>query len=131
MSSSQPEDDRPEKDRAAPIETDHADSNPNAASSEGLEGDMGLSSERADDFEGIESTGTQKSSLGRAEGSSPTQVDVPDDPEAERLEPDEDVEEGGGAMPGSGVDRTVGESNPARVPSHRSDPAKNPGHSHG
>ncbi|MGH3444560.1 MAG: hypothetical protein ACRDPB_04220 [Nocardioidaceae bacterium] len=116
---------------SAPIETDNADSNPNAAGPEGLEGDMGVSSERAGDFEGVESTGTQGSSAGRSEGSSPTHVDVPDDPEAERLEPEGDVEEGGGALPGSGLDRTVGESNPARVPSHPSDPAKNPGHSHG
>lgn len=94
------------------------DSNPNAAGSEGLRGDMGVSSERTGplgdsdpDNEGIEGTGSVGSSADRTDGTVDTSpAPVEDDP---------------------GIDRTVGEENSAEVPSHENDPGKNPGHSHG
>lgn len=110
--------------------------NPNAATSAGLEGDMGISSERtgpADetstqglgdltDFEGTGTVGTARS---RTHGTVPTTGgpelrDAPGrDPEADR-EPHPDDH----ARP----KRTVGESNTADVPSHELS-HKNPGHS--
>ncbi|HSE10255.1 MAG TPA: hypothetical protein VLB29_16460 [Nocardioidaceae bacterium] len=88
--------------------------NPNAATSGGLEGDMGISSERtgpADetgtgglgDLGGFEGTGTVGSARGRTHGSVPT-TGGPDLPESDESE------------------------NPAEVPSHELG-NKNPGHS--
>lgn len=107
--------------------------NPNAASSSGLEGDMGVSSERtgpADEtgtggLGDLEGTGTVGSARSRTHGKVPTTggpdlEDAPGrDPEAD-LPPDPDDK----AVP----KRTVGESNTADVPSHELG-NKNPGHS--
>jgi hypothetical protein len=82
-------------------------SNPNAASSRGLQGDLGVSSERlAEDAEGIEGTGSVGSATSGTEGQNRTTGGPPNPPSDES-------------------------SNPAQVPSHESDRAKNPGHSHG
>jgi hypothetical protein len=115
--------------------------NPNASTSAGLAGDMGVSSERTgpadevgtsglgdlDDF-ATRSVGTAR---GRTHGSMPTDVPVPDDPE---------MHEAPGRDPGADLaadpddtarpKRTVGESNTADVASHRTG-HKNPGHSGG
>jgi hypothetical protein len=114
----------------APIETDVEDSNPNADSPDGLAGDMGISSERkGSDTTGIEGTGSVGSSVAGTHGSSETK------PEQDKDQNLEDIEEG--TDPDSrtefstGIDRTVGEDNPAELPSHENDPARNPGHSHG
>lgn len=82
-------------------------SNPNAAGSRGLEGDMGVSSERpAEDAAGVEGTGSVGSATSGTDGHNPT-TGGPANPPSDEAE------------------------NPAEVPSHESDPAKNPGHSHG
>ncbi len=87
--------------------------NPNAESKHRLAGDLGVSSERADDFEGIEGTGTVGSAKGHTDGEVETYPDqvVPTE-EVHRQE--QEVEE-----------------NPAGLGSHESDPTDNPGHSHG
>jgi hypothetical protein len=41
------------------------------------------------------------------------------------------MDDDAGPSRATGIDRTVGEANPAEVPAHESDPRKNPGHSHG
>jgi hypothetical protein len=52
--------------------SDHSEStkagNPNAESEHGLEGDLGVSSERTGPFEGIEGTGTVGSAKGHTDG---------------------------------------------------------------
>ena len=48
------------------------ESHPNAAGPDGLAGDMGLSSERAGPFEGIEGTGSQASAASITDGETPT-----------------------------------------------------------
>ena len=93
-------------------ETENRESHPNAAGPQGLEGGMGLSSERSDDFTGIESTGTQTSAQGATDGETPTYTDEP--LVNEPLEGPEGVEE-----------------NTADVPAHPSDPDDHPGHTHG
>lgn len=118
------------------LEAEAKESNPNAASSAGLEGDMGLSSERtgpadetghATEMEGIEGTGTVGSALTSTDGTKTTTRD----PGGEQLtapgqEPD-DREPAPGDDEGE-IRRTVGEANTADVPAHESDPAKNIGH---
>lgn len=112
--------------------------NPNASSSDGLAGDMGLSSERTgpadevgtgglgelDEFEG---TGTVGSARGRTHGTAPT-TGGPDLEEAPGRDPEADL----AAHPDDNErpKRTVGESNTAEVPSHPLG-NKNPGHSGG
>lgn len=119
-------------------EADAEAGNPNAATSAGLEGDMGLSSERTgpadetgtgglgelNDFEG---TGTVGSARGRTHGTVPT-TGGPDLPDA----PGRDAEDDLAAHPDDKErpKRTVGESNTAEVPSHEAG-HKNPGHSGG
>lgn len=81
-----------------------------------LSGDMGVSSERVEAEGGIEGTGSPASTRGRTSGASPTH-------------PDEDIPTPGTTEPGVPEDELT--ENPADVPSHPSDPARNPGHSHG
>lgn len=130
-----------------PADTEVEESNPNASGPQGLEGGMGVSSERTGPDRGrdsavggIEGTGSVGSATDSSEGtmdSSPggegeTARQHPQDPaegpdmdEAEGSE-DTEAEEGKPS-----IDRTVGESNPAEVPEHDFDPTRNPGHSHG
>lgn len=119
-------------------EEDAEAGNPNAATSAGLEGDLGLSSERtgpADEtgtgglgelgeFEG---TGTVGSARTSTHGTVPT-TGGPDLPDA----PGRDAEADLAAHPDDNErpKRTVGESNTAEVPSHKAG-HKNPGHSGG
>jgi hypothetical protein len=123
-------------------ESDVEAGNPNASTSAGLAGGMGVSSERtgpADevgtgglgelgDFAG---TGTVGSAKGRTHGSMPTDVPVPDDPEA-REAPGRDPEADLSPDPDDTArpKRTVGESNTAEVHSHELG-RKNPGTSAG
>jgi hypothetical protein len=81
-----------------------------------LSGDMGVSSERVDPDGGVEGTGTTGSTQGRTSGAAPTY-------------PDETVPTPGTTEPGR--PREERDDNPADVPAHASDPASNPGHSHG
>lgn len=53
-------------------ETVNRESHPNAGGPQGLAGDMGLSSERADGFEGVEGTGSSASARGHTDGETPT-----------------------------------------------------------
>jgi hypothetical protein len=104
-------------------QTLNRESHPNAGGPEGLAGDLGLSSERTDGFEGVEGTGSLASTQGHTEGESPTtRVDLP--------EPDEEaVDKPDDTSPASGVDRTVGEVQPDEVADkHPFDPDRNPGH---
>lgn len=113
--------------------TENRESNPNSSGPSRLEGDMGLSSERSGPFEGIEGTGSLASAKESTDGESPTY------PDADRAHPqapaegadDPEARQGSGKARATGVDRTVGEDNPASVPSHPNHPEKNPGHSHG
>jgi hypothetical protein len=108
-------------------ETDPRESNPNAAGPEGLEGEMGVSSERTGPDggsdptdEGIEGTGTVGTARTGTDGEQSTS----------RRPADEVVTE-----PGS--DETARsspegeEANTADVPCQDFDPSRNPGHSHG
>lgn len=81
-----------------------------------LSGDMGVSSERVDPADGVEGTGTTGPTQGRTSGASPTY-------------PDEEIPTPGTSTPGVPEDELT--ENPAEVPGHPLDPAKNPGHSHG
>ena len=94
----------------APTPTDVKDSNPSGGGPDGLEGDLGISSERTGPAsetgsatEGIEGTGTVGSSVVSTDG---TTTDTATDIE------------------GPEMDET---QNPAEVPSHESDPKSNPG----
>ena len=111
-------------------ETVNRESHPNAGGPEGLAGDMGLSSERTDGFEGVEGTGSPASAQGRTDGeSAPITAgsprgrrrppgDATDDPD----KPDE-------TSRATHVDRTVGEVQPDPVANkHEFDPDRNPGH---
>jgi hypothetical protein len=98
-----------------PIETDIADSNPNAAGPHGLEGHMGISSERPgprreDPDAGVEGTGSHGSSVGSTDGS----MDV--DPSGVRDDP---------------ADVSGDEPNPDGVANKHRVKRTNPGHSHG
>ena len=84
-------------------ETVNRESHPNAGGPRGLEGDLGLSSERTDGFEGVEDTGTAASAQGRTDGETPTKVDLEREP-ADDVRPDEVQHK------------------------HRFDPDRNPGH---
>ena len=81
-----------------------------------LSGDMGVSSERVDPRGGVQGTGTTGPTQGRTSGASPTY-------------PDEEIPTPKTTTPGVPEDEL--DENPAEVPSHKSDPARNPGHSHG
>lgn len=123
-------------------EEDAEAGNPNASSSAGLAGDLGVSSERtgpADevgtgglgDLDTFAGTGTVGSARGRTHGTVPTATPVPDDPEV-REAPGRDPEADLAAHPDDTERprRTVGESNTAEVPSHELG-RKNPGSSAG
>ena len=98
------------------------ESQPNASRPQGLTGDMGLSSERADDFEGVEGTGSAASAQGSTEGEAPAMPDAPDTDDEVHDKPDE-------TSPVTDVDRTVGEVQPDPVSrKHEFDPGRNPGH---
>lgn len=74
------------------------DGNPNADSEHGLEGDMGVSSERTGPFEGVEGTGTVGSAKGRTDGeveTHPGQVE----PSAEEHRQVQEVEENTAELP--------------------------------
>jgi hypothetical protein len=81
-----------------------------------LSGDLGTSSERTDPAEGVEGTGTPASAQGSTSGATATH-------------PDEEVPQVHPVQPGDPASEL--DENPAEVPSHVSDPASNPGHSHG
>lgn len=119
--------------------------NPNAASSAGLEGDMGISSERrgpADetgtaglgelDRFGARTVGTAR---GRTHGAAPTTMPTKGvhGPEMDDTQ-QEATQEWRDRQPEAGdtdeLNRTVGEHNPAQVPAHKLS-NKNPGHSGG
>ena len=92
-------------------ETVNRESHPNAAGPDGLAGDMGLSSERAGPFEGIEGTGSQASAASTTDGETPTTraAGTGDDPDD--------------------TDEPEGEVRPDPVANkHEFDPAKNPRH---
>lgn len=124
-----------------PIDTDVQDSNPNAAGRHGLAGEMGVSSERTGPFgggdtadEGIQGTGSHGSAAERTEGKMQTNPGGDDtvrqhtEEPAEGPEMDDTQQE---ATQDWREDQPAAESNTAEVPSHESDPSKNPGHSHG
>lgn len=119
--------------------------NPNAASSAGLEGDMGISSERTGpsdetgtaglgDLDEID-TRAVGTARGRTHGSTPTST-----PAAEVHGPEMDdtqqeaTQEWRAGQPGAGdveePNHRAGEHNPAEVPAHKLS-NKNPGHSGG
>ncbi len=138
-------------------ETDVRESNPSGAGPRGLEGDLGISSERTGPLgsspadHGIEGTGTRGSAahgtdgvLDSTPGGEPEDVprehsDEPaegedpdvDQPEQER-EATEDPAEGATDVDrtlSTGVDRTVGEPRPDPVANkHEFDPSRNPRH---
>ena len=81
-----------------------------------LSGDLGTSSERTNPSEGVEGTGTLASSQGSTSGATETH-------------PDEEVPQVRPIQPGDPAGEL--DENPAEVPSHVSDPSRNPGHSHG
>jgi hypothetical protein len=105
-------------------ETVNRESHPNASSSEGLAGEMGISSEREGPFEGIEGTGSLSSTAGRTDGESPT-----DRGDAGNVEDPEALDKPDETLAVSNVDRTVGEQQPDPVANkHEFDPEKNPRH---
>lgn len=118
-------------------ESDINDSNPNAGGPEALAGDMGISSERtgadlpSDSVQGTGSAGTSTTKT-NGTGSSATDGPAMDETQAQATgewrEEQPDANEG--VEFSTGIDRTVGESNPAQVPSHPNHPEHNPGHSH-
>lgn len=92
-------------------ETVNRESHPNAAGPEGLAGDMGLSSERAGPFEGIEGTGSQASAASTTDGETPT------------------TRASGTGDDTDDADEPEGEVRPDPVANkHEFDPAKNPRH---
>jgi hypothetical protein len=107
-------------------ESVNRESHPNAGGPQGLAGDMGISSERAEGLDPAEGTGTMGSSQGRTDGESPTtRVDSPGSP----AEPDPDPDKPDQTSSASEVDRTVGEVQPDEVENkHEFDPSRNPGH---
>ncbi len=139
------------------IDEDARAGNPSGESPEHLAGDLGVSSERQAPFEGIDGTGSAGTAVDHTDGTLETHPEVtgsqqpgatphpqdpaegPDEPahdepgqngDAPRVHP-EDPAEGADDESTTGVDRTVGESNTAEVPSQPFDRARNPGHSHG
>jgi hypothetical protein len=112
-------------------ETVNRESHPNAGGPRGLEGDLGLSSERTDGFEGVEDTGTLASAQGRTDGETPSRVDGDrePDPADHPVDADEAPDKPDETSPVTNVDRTVGEVQPDEVEhKHPFDPDRNPGH---
>ena len=114
-------------------ETVNRESHPNAGGPAGLAGDMGLSSERTDGYEGVEGTGSPASAQGHTDGeSAPITAGVT--PEAEPADRPGDATDEGPDKPdetsrATHVDRTVGEVQPDPVANkHEFDPDKNPRH---
>jgi hypothetical protein len=133
------------------------ESNPNAGGPPGLSGGMGVSSERTgplgDDpaVAGVQGTGSHGTASEGTDGVSATsRAEVAEAPGPEMDDTQQEATQSwrdgqpaaGGDQPNdaahdagpsraTGIDRTVGEANPAEVPAHESDPRKNPGHSHG
>lgn len=107
-------------------DTLNRESHPNAAGPQGLTGDMGLSSERAEDFEGIEGTGSSASTRGHTDGETPTtRAKVGEAGTEDGEVPDKPDE----TSPVIHVDRTVGEVQPDPVRTRDDfDPSRNPGH---
>jgi hypothetical protein len=128
----------PEETAPANAPDTPGEANPNAGGPQRLQGDMGVSSERPGPLggdrstdRGIEGTGTTFATAANTSGEMetfPGGADLPDSPERRpQSSEDRPADEG----KGSGVDRTVGEDNPAEVPPQAHDPKRNPGHSHG
>ncbi len=143
----------------APLDTGIEESNPNAAGPQGLRGDMGISSERTGPLEGatpetadggVQGTGSRGTAAKSTEGTmdttsnqggaqhaqEPAEGPEMDDNQQEAAQNWRDTQTAAGSTDDDdedepSVDRTVGESNTAEVPSHDSDPERNPGHSHG
>lgn len=130
---------------------DVRDSDPNFAEEDGLQGDMGISSERTGPYgdkpadAGLQGTGTHGTAATETVGVSGTtraEVHGPemDDTQQEATQEwrdtlgpvdDTTADDATHRNPDYDIDRTVGESNTAEVPSQDFDPSKNPGHSHG
>lgn len=109
-------------------ETVNRESHANAAGPEGLAGDMGLSSERAGPFEGIEGTGSLASAQAATDGEAPP-VQAPEGDHEENTRSSEDPDKPDQTSPATGVDRTVGEVRPDPVVhKHEFDPSRNPRH---
>jgi hypothetical protein len=134
-------------------DTDIRESNPSSGGPEGLQGDLGVSSERTGPLgdspadRGIEGTGSHGTAAHETDGVFATErgdggdvprehpqqpaegedVDDDDAAEPERSSPEDPAE---GADPtDTGIDRTVGEPKPEPVANkHEFDPARNPGH---
>ena len=107
------------------IETDNADSNPNASGPDRLAGDMGISSERVQgghdqpdrsapdtDDDSVEGLGSKASTVGTTDGQMPV------DPTGHDGDPS--------AVAGQEEENPDGVAN-----KHPFDPSRNPGHSHG
>lgn len=135
-----PDDGSAEHDFEVP-ETDIRESNPSGAGPRGLEGDLGISSERTGPLgsnpsgEGPQGAGTTEST-GTLEGtgsvgSAMRGTDgVQDSTPGSAPQEESDVPaEGEDHTLSTGVDRTVGEQNPDPVANkHEFDPSKNPRH---
>jgi hypothetical protein len=108
-------------------ETVNRESHPNAAGPLGLEGDLGISSERHGPFHGIEGTGSLASAQRSTDGESVTL-----DPDAaSSLDHSVDLDKPDETSLATNVDRTVGEVQPDPIPEsgkHEFDPSKNPRH---
>jgi hypothetical protein len=72
--------------------------NPNAESEHGLEGDLGVSSERTGPFEGVEGTGTVGSAKGHTDGDVETHPDQVE-PSTEEHRQVQEVEENTAELP--------------------------------
>jgi hypothetical protein len=89
-------------------ETVNRESHPNAGGPQGLAGDMGLSSERTEGFEGVEGTGSSASAQGHTDGEA-APVTAGETPDADPAD--------------------AGEVRPDPVAhKHEFDPSRNPGH---
>lgn len=135
-------------EKTKPIDTDIEDSNPNAAGPQGLEGGMGISSERKGPDGGTDGTqatfGVEADAEADAEAALSGLVsatgpemddtqqeatqDWRDDQTPARPAHDVSVDPAGDSDADTAGDI---EENTAEVPGHEFDPAKNPGHSHG
>jgi hypothetical protein len=93
--------------------------NPSGESEPGLEGDLGISSERVGRFEGVEGTGTLASAQGRTHGDSSTYED-PTKPVTEEHRQVQEVEENPAAL-GSHDDIRAANPHP-----HREDSSDEP-----
>ncbi len=112
----------PEPDTPPLPDPDVRDSDPSAASRNGLGGDMGVSSERVPvDPDSIEGTGSRGTATNTANGIWPTDVG----------DPSQEWQQGRPAANVAPVPDPDPEVNPAEVPPHEFDRTRNPGHSGG